>query len=97
MADVRLRVVLIRRCPSGDDVPHIIQQLLHSEVLPIRIQHLPCRAVSVRHRRELYEGFVRLLHPRPLPTVGRVADVERIIVSESSCHAFCDLLAEGDF
>jgi hypothetical protein len=56
------------------------------EVLPIALQRLPGSSVTVGHTFKLHEATVRLLYPRTLPSVGRVADVERIVVTESSCH-----------
>ena len=54
------------------------------EVLPVAFQYLPCGTITVGHRLELYEAGIGLLYPCTLPMVGRVADVERIVVSDSS-------------
>ena len=79
-------VVFRRGCPSADDALHGEDGALLSEMLPIAFQYLPGCPVAVSHRLELYKTLVGLLHPHAFPAVGRVADVERVVISDSSFH-----------
>ena len=81
---IRIGVVLRGGCPPADDALYGEGLALAVEVFPVALQHFPRGTVAVGHRLELYEATVFLLHPCTLPTVGRVADVERIVVTDSS-------------
>ena len=81
-------VVFRRGCPSADDRPHSEGLAEGLVMLPIAFEGLPGGTVAVGHTLELYETFVGLLGTRTLPAVGRVADVERIVVADSSGHVF---------
>jgi hypothetical protein len=59
------------------------------EMIPIRFKRFPCCPIAVCHGLELHETWVCLLFARTLPSVGRVADVERIVVALSSGHEIC--------
>ena len=83
---VSLRVVLGGWCPSGNDVLHVVALPGSVEMLPVRFQYPPCRPVSVGHGLELYKTLVGLLLAHALPSVGRPTDIERVVVSDSSCH-----------
>ena len=80
-ADVALRVVLGGRGPSGDDVAQCVGHPSPGEVQPVVVQNLPGGAVSVGHRTELHEALVGLCYGCSLPSVGRAADVQRVVVS----------------
>ena len=54
------------------------------EVLPITVEGLPGGTITVRHTLELYKTFIGLLLPGTLPLVGRVTDIEGIVISDSS-------------
>ena len=86
-ADVLLRVVLRRWRPSADDVRDGECPLLRDEAVEVRVERAPCSPIAVGHALELHETFVGLLFPSTLPLVGRVADVERVIVSKSSWYS----------
>ena len=85
-ADVALRVVFGGWCPSADDVRNVEILIGTMEMLPVRFQCPPGCPLAVSHRFELHERGVGLLYSGPLPTVGRVADVKRVVVALSSCH-----------
>ena len=87
--DISLCIVLRGRCPSMDDVHYIVRLLGAMKIFPIRLQYLPCRPITVCQRFELHETRVCLLYPCSLPPVRRPADVERIVVSDSSVHSPC--------
>ena len=78
---VSIRIVLLGRRPAVDDVAHRKRVSLLLEVYPIALQHLPRRPVSVRHRLELHEALVRLVYPCTLRFVGRVTDVQGVVVA----------------
>ena len=87
-SQIRLRVVFIGRCPSVDDVARGKGAVLGFKVFVVGLQDAPSRAIAHRHRGELHERLVRLLHPHPLPTRGRVANVERVVVAETAGESF---------
>ena len=85
-ADVGLRVVLGGWRPSADDGGCVERLTDGVEVFPIRLQCFPRGTITVCHSLELHECRVCLLHPGSLPSVFGVTDVERVVVSYSSCH-----------
>ena len=84
LADVGFGVVLVGRRPTGDDVPHREALALPAEAVVVGLKHFPCRPITVGQGGELYKTFIFLLVPGTLPTVGRVSDVERVVVPDSS-------------
>ena len=89
-ADVVFGVVAVfRRSPPADDGPHGKGLSFGAEPLVIALQHFAGGAVSVSHAPELDEARVGLLFRHALPSAGGVPDVERIIVSDSSCRVHC--------
>ena len=86
--DVVLRIVFSGRCPSADDGHRCVGLTCGMKVMPIAFECFPCCAVAVGHGLELYKFLIGLCHGCPFPSVGRPTDVERIVVSDSSCHDF---------
>jgi hypothetical protein len=58
--------------------------MLCLKVFEVRFKDAPSGAIAHFHRSKLHERLVRLLHPRTLPTRGRVANIERIVVAETA-------------
>ena len=85
LADVGPCIVLRGWCPTGDDVFHRKVFLSFLQPLVVGVQCFPGGPIAISHRFELYKRLVGLLLARSLPAVGRVADVERVVVSCSSC------------
>ena len=89
-ADVVFGVVAVfRRSPPADDGPHGKGLSFLAEALPVGLQQFAGSAVSVGHAPELHEAGVCLLYRHALPSAGGVPDVERVIVSDSSCRVHC--------
>ena len=59
------------------------------EAFVIGLEDAPCRPIAVGHALELYKTFVGLFFRCTLPFVGRVSDVEWVVVSDSSFHSLC--------
>ena len=74
-ADVGFGVVLLGRCPAGDDVPHREHPTLRIETLVVGLQDAPGSPLAIGHCLELYKTLVCLFFRSTLPTVGRVTDV----------------------
>ena len=83
---IRIGVVLGGRRPPADDVPYIIRPSLLFQPMAIRVEYLPCRPIAVSHGGELHESLVGLHFPCTLPLVGRVTDIQWMVVSYSSFH-----------
>ena len=89
-ADVVFGVVAVfRRSPPADDGPHGKGLSFGAEPLVIALQHFAGGAVSVSHAPELDKARVGLLFRHALPSAGGVPDVERVVVSDSSCRVHC--------
>ena len=69
-----------------DDGFHAERLLLHEEAVEVRVERTPHSPISIGHGLELYKRFIVLLLGHALPTGVASADVERVVVSESSCH-----------
>ena len=74
-------IVLRRRGPTADDGFYRKGLACGAEVFPVALEQFPAGTVTVGHALELHERCVGLLGARTLPAVGRVADVERVVVS----------------
>lgn len=83
-ADVGFGIVLHGWCPTADDVPHREVLAFRAEALVVALQDFPCRPIAVGHGLELDECAVGLSFAGALPTGGRAADIEGIVVSDSS-------------
>lgn len=81
---IGIGVVLRRGRPTADDGPNGEGLAKPFEVLPIAVEGLPGGTITVGHTLELYKTFIGLLFPCTLPLVGRVTEVERVVVSSSS-------------
>ena len=91
-SDVGFRVVLPWWRPSRDNIPHRESPTLMGKAFVIGLEDAPCRPIAIGHALELYKTLVFLLCRSTLPFVGRVSDVEWVVVSDSSClHIFCVL------
>ena len=86
LADVGPCIVLRGWCPTGDDVFHRKVLLPFLQPLVVGVQCFPGGPIAIGHRFELYKRLVGLLLARSLPAGGRAADVERVVVSDSSFH-----------
>lgn len=85
LTDIGFRVVVVLgRRPAADDVPHRKRLALHAEALVVGLKHLPGGTIAVGHTLELYKFFIFLLVRSTLPAVGRVSDIERVVVSDTS-------------
>ena len=75
---------------AGNDMAYRKRMTLTIEGFPIAFEHLPGSTIAIGHAHELYETLVRLLCPCSLPSVGRMADIERIVVTDASTHTCCN-------
>jgi hypothetical protein len=57
---------------------------LRAEAVVVTLQGFPCCPIAVGHGLELHETLVFLFLTRTLPLVGRVSDIEGIVISDSS-------------
>lgn len=85
---ISLGIVFGRGCPAGNDGTHIVRHVFAAETQVVRIEQLPYGAIAILHRFKLYKRRIGLCSGCSLPLVIRVADVERIVVTDSSCHVF---------
>ena len=95
-ADVVFGVVVVLRWgPPADDGPHGKGFPFLPEPLPVGLQQFAGGTVSVSHAPELDEARVGLLFRHALPSAGGVADVEWVVVSDSSCRVHCKIKGKG--
>ena len=55
----------------------------------VGLEDAPCGPIAISHAIELDKTLVGLFYRSTLPFVGRVSDVEWVVVSDSSCHSLC--------
>ena len=82
VGNVAFGVVLGWRCPSAYDLLNGTQSVLVS----IGAEQAEGGSDAPFHGGELHKVGVGLLRPLPLPFGGCAADVQRVVVSDSSCH-----------
>lgn len=95
-ADVAFGVVVVlRRCPPADDVSHGKGLPFLPEAQPVGMKQFAGSPIAVSHAPELHEARVGLLYRHALPSAGGVADVEWVVVSDSSCRVHCKIKGKG--
>ena len=81
---VSFRVVLRWGCPTVYDVSDCEWPIFLAEKVVVGLQNLPGSSVAIVQVDELYKTFIVLFRQNTLPMVGRVSDVERVVVTDSS-------------